>query len=91
MQTALRELRKLIFRSKPGERLPTLRQLVEKLGISEWNVRQALKVVEAEGLIELHRGCGTFVARLPNMHFPILITKEWERMFAGFVERLTAY
>ncbi|HTL51775.1 MAG TPA: GntR family transcriptional regulator [Planctomycetota bacterium] len=91
MQTALRELRKLIFRSKPGERLPTLRQLVETLALSEWNVRQALKVVEAEGLVELHRGCGTFVARLPNMHFPILITEEWQRMFGDFQGRLAAY
>lgn len=91
MQTALRELRKLIFRSKPGERLPTLRQLVDQLRISEWNVRQALKVVEAEGLIELHRGCGTFVARLPNMHFPVLMPEEWKGLMKPFLERLAAH
>ncbi len=91
MQTALRALRKLIFRCKPGERLPTLRQLVAELAISEWNVRQALKVVEAEGLIELHRGCGTFVARLPNLHFPILMPRQWSRHLQPFTDRLAVH
>ena len=91
MNAALRELRKLIFRSKPGERLPTLRQLVTRLEISEWNVRQALKVVEAEGLIELHRGCGTFVARLPNMKFPILLMSGMERLLAAALEKMASH
>jgi GntR family transcriptional repressor for pyruvate dehydrogenase complex len=47
---------------KPGERLPAERALAEQLGVGRSSVREALKVLEAIGLIESRIGEGTFVA-----------------------------
>lgn len=45
----------------PGARLPTELQLGEDYGVSVITVQRALKELEQEGLIERHRGRGTFV------------------------------
>lgn len=51
---------------KPGDVLPSERQLAELLGVSRPAVREALRGVLAAGLIEVRQGmrrrCGTFVA-----------------------------
>lgn len=45
----------------PGAKLPTELQLVEEYGVSVITVQRALRELEGEGLIERHRGRGTFV------------------------------
>ena len=57
---ALRMLRRqiLIGAVKPGERLPSERQLAEDLGISRVTLREALKALEFEGLLQIKRGAG---------------------------------
>ena len=45
----------------PGDRLPPERALSGELGISRGELRKALTVLEAEGLIERHVGRGTFL------------------------------
>lgn len=50
-----------------GERLPSERELAELLNISRDTVREALKVLSAEGIVESRRGRagGTYVLRTP--------------------------
>jgi len=57
------ELRARLNRTewRPGDRLPTEAELVEEYGVSRPTVRQALKVLEAQGLVQIHHGRGTFV------------------------------
>ena len=46
----------------PGSPLPPERILCEEFGVSRMTLRQAFKTLEGEGLLESHRGRGTFVA-----------------------------
>ncbi len=45
-----------------GEQLPTEAELVTRYGVSRATVRQAIKDLEGQGLVAVHRGRGTFMA-----------------------------
>src|SRR4029077_5150085 len=49
----------------PGARLPSERELVEQFGVSRVSIREALRSLEALGVIEILRGRGSFVAGEP--------------------------
>ncbi|MCE7982825.1 MAG: FadR family transcriptional regulator [Caldilinea sp. CFX5] len=44
-----------------GERLPSERELAERLGIARTSVREALKILESVGLVESRVGDGTYI------------------------------
>lgn len=46
---------------RPGERLPTEFALADRFGVNRHTIRRALANLEAESLIRVERGCGTFV------------------------------
>jgi len=47
---------------QPGDRLPSERELVELLGVSRVSVREAIRSLEAVGVVEVQHGRGCFVA-----------------------------
>ena len=47
-----------------GERLPSERELAEQLGIGRNSLREALKVLEAMGVLEIRHGSGIFLRKL---------------------------
>lgn len=49
---------------KPGERIPSERDLATLLGVSRPSVREAIMVLEAMGLLESRQGGGTYVRSL---------------------------
>ena len=44
---------------KPGDYLPTENELMEKLGVSKTSIREAIKMLQALGVLEMKRGQGT--------------------------------
>jgi DNA-binding FadR family transcriptional regulator len=48
---------------KPGDRLPTERELMEAFGVSRTVVREAISSLRAEGLVITRQGKGAFLAR----------------------------
>lgn len=46
---------------KPGDRLPTEKELEAEFGVSRTVIREAVAVLKADGLVEPRRGAGIFV------------------------------
>ncbi|GAB3065182.1 FadR/GntR family transcriptional regulator [Virgibacillus ainsalahensis] len=63
-QGVLQEIRRLIKNNalKPGDKLPSERQLSDKLQAGRSSVREALRAMELLGLIETKHGEGTFLS-----------------------------
>ncbi|MGW2560519.1 SCO5717 family growth-regulating ATPase [Streptomyces sp. NPDC001514] len=63
-QHAADELRRDILkgRIKPGEQMPSIRELQERFGVANMTARSALNVLRDEGLIYTIHGRGSFVA-----------------------------
>jgi GntR family transcriptional repressor for pyruvate dehydrogenase complex len=62
-ESAVDQIRSLILANnyKPGDRLPSERELAEQLSIGRPSVREALRILGAMGLIEIRAGDGTYV------------------------------
>ncbi|MFI7352710.1 GntR family transcriptional regulator [Streptomyces avidinii] len=68
-QHAADELRREIKagRFKPGEQLPSYRELQERFGIASMTARSAVNVLREEGLVHTVQGRGTFVTDSPEV------------------------
>ena len=87
-EIAEQELRQAIARGtfRPGAQLPTEAELCQMLGVSRTVVREALRVLEENGLVIRRHGVGTFVRDHPilkNLNFNFGITEMIES--AGLV------
>jgi len=49
---------------RPGDRLPTEKELTVTFGVSRSTLREAMKVLRAENVVEIRQGSGTYVS--PN-------------------------
>jgi GntR family transcriptional repressor for pyruvate dehydrogenase complex len=48
---------------KAGDRLPPERELAERLGVSRASIKQAIVVLEVQGLVDVRHGGGTYLRR----------------------------
>ena len=79
-ESAQQELRQAIVNGTfpPGSQMPIEAELCEMLGVSRTVVREALRMLEDEGLIARRHGVGTFVRNRPilkNLNFNFGITE----------------
>jgi GntR family transcriptional regulator, transcriptional repressor for pyruvate dehydrogenase complex len=60
----LSQLRQLVSAGqiKPGDRLPSERELSGKFRVSRASVREAIRALESQGLVEIRIGAGTYIA-----------------------------
>lgn len=68
-ERVLRHIRRLIQRRRlrPGDRLPTERELAREMGVSRPTVRAGLRSLAAMGLLQARRGAGTFIPEAPTL------------------------
>jgi len=52
---------------KPGDKLPNEMQLAKLFGVSRPTVREAVKSLVSQNIIEIQRGKGTFVSETPGI------------------------
>ncbi|MGJ7920443.1 FadR/GntR family transcriptional regulator [Neobacillus sp. LXY-4] len=59
---------------KPGDKIPSERELTERLSVGRSSVREALRSLELLGLIETRRGEGTFLRDFKGHHLVELLS-----------------
>ena len=59
----------------PGDQLPTETEFAEKLEVGRNSVREAIKVLRANGIVEIRRGSGMFITEStsPSMLEPLIL------------------
>lgn len=51
---------------RPGQRLPSELDLAEQLGVGRSAIREAMKIMEALGVVTIKQGSGTFIVDKPS-------------------------
>jgi len=71
------QIEQLILRGilRSGERLPSERDLSEKMGVSRPSLREAVADLQSRGLLETRAGSGIFVSSTLNAIFPQPLTR----------------
>jgi DNA-binding FadR family transcriptional regulator len=91
-EQAVGELRTMIENGEvqPGDRLPPEPELSDQFNIGRSSVREAMRILESEGLVEIRRGTGTFVtsreAWLSSRNSVIRLIKEHEAALIHLLE-----
>ena len=84
-----RQIEKLILRGilRPGERLPSERELADRLGVSRPSLREAVAELQDKGLLTSRAGAGIFVADVLGGAFSEALV----RLFASHEEAVFDY
>ena len=88
-QAVVRQIERLILQGvlRPGERLPSERELSDRMGVSRPSLRAGVAMLEEAGLLVSRAGSGLYVADVLGSAFsPALI-----RLFASHEEAVADY
>ena len=88
-QSVVKQVELLILRGvlRPGERLPSERELAEKMGVSRPSLREAIADLQERGLVETRAGAGVYVAEVLGSAFSEALI----RLFATHDEAVFDY
>jgi len=56
---------------QPGDRLPTEAAIADRFGVGRTTAREALKLLEQDGIIDVRHGSGRFVSQVAMLERPI--------------------
>jgi GntR family transcriptional regulator len=74
-------------RLRPGDQLPTVRQLAVDLSVNANTVARVYAELERAGVIETRRGVGSFISATPAQAHP---PRDRQRRLRAFVTRILA-
>jgi GntR family transcriptional regulator len=76
-------------RLRPGDRLPSVREVVSQITINPNTVHRAYRELEIAGVAEARQGLGTFIATQHNGQIPAAASEQEEllRLLAAWVAR----
>jgi GntR family transcriptional repressor for pyruvate dehydrogenase complex len=66
---------------KPGDYLPTETEMVANLGVSKTSVREAIKMLQAQGVLDVQRGRGTKISE--NIGEGVITPLVYQLLLAG--------
>jgi len=80
-KSVVRQIELLILRGvlRPGERLPSERELSERFGVSRPSLREAISELQETGLLSTKANAGIFVADVLGSAFSPALTRLFER------------
>ena len=67
---------------KMGDRVSTIEELEQELGVARVTIRQAIEILHDEGLLRSHQGRGTFVTKAPQRDRWLELTTDWPGLMA---------
>ena len=87
----VRQIEKLILRGilRPGERLPSERELADRMGVSRPSLREAIGSLQDTGLLTARPGAGVFVADVLGSAFAPALTQLFARHDEAVVDYLS--
>jgi GntR family transcriptional regulator len=65
-----------------GQKMATLEELEREFGVARVAVRQAVDILQSEGLVKTFQGRGTFVTKAPDRERWIQLATDWESLIA---------
>ena len=70
---------------RPGEALPSERELAERYGVGKSSIREAVKMLQVLGVVETAQGRGTYLRRSvgPQILRPLLLDRAYIRLAAS--------
>ena len=88
-QGVIRQIELLILRGllRPGERLPSERELAERMGVSRPSLREAIAGLQERGLLVTRAGAGVYVADMLGSAFSEALV----RLFSSHEEAVFDY
>ncbi len=92
-EAAIEQIKELIMSEnlEPGAQLPSERELVEALGVGRSSIREALRILEIMGLVEVLPGKGAFVRALTgDLFIPLseIVSTQKETLYHHFEARM---
>src|SRR3990170_2223461 len=56
---------------RPGDRLPTEAALADRFGVARTTAREALKLLEQDGVVDVRHGSGRYVSQVSTLDRPM--------------------